>query len=102
MYKLRFAILATAILLPAASSARAQNQYIGYVYPAGGQQGSTFPLRFGGQNLIHASDVIVTGEGRGWWWLLIAAAVTASVVVVMVVTVAEHRSKRPSRKDLWT
>ena len=63
MNKLRFAILGLAILVAAASSARAQSQYIGYVYPAGGQQGTTFPIRLGGQGLVHASDVVVTGEG---------------------------------------
>ena len=63
MNKLRFAILGLVVLLAAASSARAQNQYIGYVFPAGGQQGATFPIRLGGQGLIHTSDVLVTGEG---------------------------------------
>jgi hypothetical protein len=41
----------------------AQGQYIGFVYPAGGQQGATFPIRIGGQSLIYASDVVVSGEG---------------------------------------
>lgn len=59
----RLPILVLAILAVAASSALAQNQYIGYVYPAGGQQGSTFPIRLGGQRLQHASDLMVTGEG---------------------------------------
>ena len=54
-------ILGLAILVASASSAWAQ--YIGYAYPAGGQQGSTFPIRLGGQGLIHASGLIVTGEG---------------------------------------
>jgi len=56
-------ILGLAILVAAASSACAQSQYIGYVYPAGGQQGVTFPIRLGGQGLIYASDVVVSGEG---------------------------------------
>ena len=59
----RLPILGLAMLLAAASSAWAQNQYIGYVYPAGGQQGTTFPIRLGGQGLIYASDVVVSGEG---------------------------------------
>jgi hypothetical protein len=59
----RFHILGLAILAAAASSAPAQNQYIGYVYPAGGQQGSTFPIRLGGQELVYASDLVVSGEG---------------------------------------
>jgi len=56
-------ILALAILAVSASSLWAQKQYIGYVYPAGGQQGATFPIRLGGQSLAYASDVVVSGEG---------------------------------------
>jgi ribosomal protein L40E len=55
--------LVLAIFVASASSAWAQNQYIGYVYPAGGQQGTTFPIRLGGQGLIYASDLVVSGEG---------------------------------------
>jgi ribosomal protein L40E len=51
------------VLATAVSSARAQRQYIGYVYPAGGRQGSTFPIRLGGQGFIYASAVVVSGEG---------------------------------------
>jgi len=56
-------ILGLAILLTSASSVWAQNQYIGFVYPAGGQQGATFPIRLGGQGLLHPSEVSVSGEG---------------------------------------
>ena len=54
------------ILLIAAGpkdSVRAQEQYIGYVYPAGGQLDTTFPIRIGGQGLVNACDVVVSGEG---------------------------------------
>lgn len=56
-------IAVPAMLLAGASSALAQGQYIGYVYPAGGQQGATFPIRLGGQSLANVSDVTVTGDG---------------------------------------
>jgi hypothetical protein len=56
-------VWALTILVAAASSAWAQSQYIGYAYPAGGQQGTTFPIRLGGQGLVYASDVVVSGEG---------------------------------------
>ena len=59
----RLPILGLAILVASASSVLAQNQYIGYVYPAGGQQGTTVSIRLGGQGLAYASDVVVTGEG---------------------------------------
>ena len=56
-------LVALAILVLAASANCAESQYIGYVYPAGGQQGTTFPIRLGGQGLIHTSDLAVSGEG---------------------------------------
>ncbi|MDP6636117.1 MAG: hypothetical protein QGG42_14550 [Phycisphaerae bacterium] len=59
----RFSILGLVVLAAGASSVRAQNQYIGYVYPAGGRQGGTFSIRLGGQGLVYASDVVVSGEG---------------------------------------
>ena len=59
----RLSILGLGMLLAAASSASAQNQYIGYVYPAGGQQGTTFQIRLAGQGLTYASGVVVNGEG---------------------------------------
>ena len=59
----RLPLLGLVILLATTSTVQAQNQYIGYVYPAGGQQGNTFPIRLGGQGLIHASGLVVSGEG---------------------------------------
>jgi hypothetical protein len=54
----------------AAVQANAQNKkkplqaaYLGYVYPAGGQQGTTFSVRIGGQRLEGASEAIVSGDG---------------------------------------
>jgi len=44
--------------------ARAQPRpYIGYAYPAGGQQGATFQIRLGGQNMDDVNAVLVTGAG---------------------------------------
>jgi hypothetical protein len=57
-------ILALAGLLVMVSSARGQTgAYIGYVYPAGGQQGTTVQLRLGGQRLDGVHRVLVSGEG---------------------------------------
>ncbi|MCM8776970.1 MAG: PPC domain-containing protein [Candidatus Omnitrophica bacterium] len=36
---------------------------IGYVYPAGGQQGSVIQITIGGQNLQNVSDAYITGDG---------------------------------------
>ncbi len=57
-------VLTTAALLAATLPAQAQTRpYIGFVYPAGGQQGTTFAVKLGGQNLNDASRVLVTGPG---------------------------------------
>ena len=58
------ALLAVATALTMAAAANAQvRPYLGYVYPAGGQQGTTFRLKIGGQNLDGADNLIVTGKG---------------------------------------
>ncbi|MFB3890929.1 MAG: PPC domain-containing protein [Phycisphaerae bacterium] len=50
------------LLGPSTAGAQAR-PYIGFVYPAGGQQGTTFQIRIGGQNTDGASAVIVSGTG---------------------------------------
>ena len=40
-----------------------QRPYIGFVYPAGGQQGTTFQVKLGGQMLDDVNEVLVTGTG---------------------------------------
>jgi len=57
------AILALAGLLALAPAAAAQRPYIGFAYQAGGQQGTTFPVRVGGQGLPGVDRVLVTGSG---------------------------------------
>ncbi len=37
--------------------------YIGYVYPAGGQQGTTFTVRAGGQRIETSTGAVVSGKG---------------------------------------
>ena len=46
-----------------AAQAATKRVYIGYVYPAGGQKGTTFPARVGGQRLDDACGATVSGEG---------------------------------------
>ena len=46
--------------LPALAQVR---PYIGYVYPAGGRQGTTFQIRVGGQNMDGVTGAIVSGSG---------------------------------------
>ena len=37
--------------------------YVGYVYPAGGQTGTTFRVKFGGQGVEGVHDIVVSGKG---------------------------------------
>lgn len=54
-----FAIWAVAVL----SAGAQQRPYIGFVYPAGGQQGTTAQIRLGGQAIDDITGVLVTGKG---------------------------------------
>ncbi len=57
-------VSAFAVMSFAAPKAGAQSRpYMGYAYPAGGQQGTTFEVKIGGQSLDEVSDIIVTGGG---------------------------------------
>lgn len=57
-------VLVLAGLLAMASGLKAQsNPYIGFVYPAGGQRGTTFQVRLGGQRLDNLQDAIVSSSG---------------------------------------
>jgi hypothetical protein len=56
--------LAGGVALGLGPTARAQvRPYIGYAYPAGGQQGTTVQIRLGGQNLDGVNAVLITGTG---------------------------------------
>jgi hypothetical protein len=60
----RFAFLALIGLSILTSIARAQNgAYIGFVYPAGGQQGETVQIQLGGQRLDGVNQALVSGTG---------------------------------------
>lgn len=53
-------VLAAVLVSPARAQQRA---YLGFAYPAGGQQGSTFQIRLGGQQLEGTHSIHVSGEG---------------------------------------
>ena len=57
------ALALAALFLPAAAQAQPAGPRIGYVYPAGGKQGSTFQVVAGGQALTGATNVYVSGSG---------------------------------------
>lgn len=61
------AILAVAALLTLATHLHAQtapkDPHIGYVYPAGGRQGTDFDVLVGGQFIKEATGVYISGEG---------------------------------------
>ena len=55
--------LAALLLLPPALSAQVSSPHVGYVYPAGGQRGTTFEVKLGGQYFKDAADVQISGTG---------------------------------------
>jgi len=66
MHAVRIASIAVAALALMAPVARAQQQNnprLGYVYPAGGQQGTSFRVRIGGRFLAATNSVLVSGRG---------------------------------------
>lgn len=58
-------LAATAAMTFAAPKVKGQSSrpYMGYVYPAGGQQGTTFAVKIGGQAIDDVTGVIVSGGG---------------------------------------
>ncbi|HUS93106.1 MAG TPA: hypothetical protein VM695_14705, partial [Phycisphaerae bacterium] len=53
-----------AALLAGASAARAQQTpHVGYAFPAGGKQGTSFEITVGGQYLGGVNEVLVSGKG---------------------------------------
>jgi hypothetical protein len=63
--RLKSAPLGTALLLAVCAFGQQQQAipHIGYVYPAGGRQDTTFQVTVGGQFLQGASDALVSGTG---------------------------------------
>jgi len=52
-----------ACCLTAVPAAWAQRPYIGFAYPAGGQQGTTFQVKLGGQGMDGVDEVLISGTG---------------------------------------
>ena len=63
MTKLAPALLAATLSLALAASAQPP-PHIGYVYPAGGRQGTSFAVTLGGQSLDGVTNVFVSGASR--------------------------------------
>jgi hypothetical protein len=59
----RFCGLMLAMILAMGAWAQSRDPHIGYVYPAGGQRGTTFEATISGQYLANASAVYVSGVG---------------------------------------
>ena len=62
-YVMKKACFLIIFLLSVHTAIAAEAPHLGYAYPAGGQQGTSFDLLLGGQYLAGATNVIVTGEG---------------------------------------
>jgi len=61
---LRLAVVGLVSAVVLAPEAYAETRpYIGFAYPAGGQQGTTFQIRLGGQDVDDVTAALVTGTG---------------------------------------
>ena len=60
---IRRALLLAGAMVCAAAWGAPQDPYAGYVYPAGGQQGTVFRVTVGGQRLRGVGEAYVSGEG---------------------------------------
>lgn len=57
---IKFVIIVTLLLI---SNINAKIPHIGYIYPAGGQQGTKCNIKIGGQFLDRINEVYITGDG---------------------------------------
>ncbi|MCX6544653.1 MAG: PPC domain-containing protein [Acidobacteria bacterium] len=57
------AAMALALMAPTAGAQQQNSPHAGYVYPAGGQQGTSFRVRVGGRFLDRTGSVLVSGRG---------------------------------------
>src|SRR3954471_7753857 len=61
---MKHSTLALVLFFTLTASVLAQTRpYIGYTYPAGGQQGTKCQIKLGGQGLDDVSEVLVSGSG---------------------------------------
>lgn len=63
MKKCALLLVASLVFVASGQSPLARNPRVGYVYPAGGQQGSVVQVTAGGQALAGAATVYLSGEG---------------------------------------
>ena len=57
------AVVGLTFLMALTPGVWAQRPYIGFVYPAGGQQGATVQIRLGGQGMEQVSAILISGTG---------------------------------------
>jgi hypothetical protein len=62
-FGLRFALLLSVLLLAVSALAQPSGPHIGYIYPAGGRQGTVFQIAVGGQYLNNATNAFICGPG---------------------------------------
>ncbi len=63
LFSLLGVILTALAACAAANAQQQQSPHMGYVFPAGGRQGTQFEVRAGGQYLVGATNGYVSGSG---------------------------------------
>jgi len=77
----------------------AQAQYIGFVYPAGGQQGTTFRVTLGGQKLEECNSAFVSGTGVKSRLVEYNKKMNAQEIQVLNEQLKELKDFPPEKKD---
>ncbi|NUQ66478.1 MAG: hypothetical protein HUU20_28790 [Pirellulales bacterium] len=97
----RFALFGLALLAVApAAEAQQRSLHIGYVYPAGGQQGATFEAVIGGQFLAGFEEVVVSGGGVKATLLELAAPISGKELNDLRIRIDELLARKAVvRKD---
>ena len=56
-------ILSIIILIICTTYLSAQKMTMGFIYPAGGEKGTTVNIEIGGLNIKNATEVLISGDG---------------------------------------
>ena len=93
----RLPLAAFLVLVSLSAGAQA---YIGFVYPAGGQQGTTFRVTLGGQSLEGVDDVVVSGAGVSGKIIEYNKQMNPQEMQLVQEQLRELKNRPPQKRDL--
>src|ERR1043165_592312 len=91
--------LTTLVLLVPPLKAQGSAPHIGYVYPAGGRQGTTFEVKLGGEYFEGANSLRISGEGIQAKVLDLQRPLTQREIAALRKTLQELEKKEKKTDD---